>query len=79
MSINEDEQLKHYPDIHVNLVGENGNAFAILGACREAMKEADCSPEEITQFYEEATGEPPEGISGYDHLLQTCLKYFNVD
>jgi hypothetical protein len=29
-----------YPDITVKLVGENGNAYNILGRCRQAMRRA---------------------------------------
>ena len=62
-----------YPEITVKLVGEDGNAFAILGKCRMAMKRAGCSQEEIDLFYKEATS------GDYDHLLQICVKWFNLE
>ena len=62
-----------YPEITVKLVGEDGNAFAILGKCRMAMKRARCSQEEIDLFYKEATS------GDYDHLLQICVKWFNLE
>jgi len=36
-----------HPEIIVKLVGEDGNAFAILGKCRAAMRAHGLSPEEI--------------------------------
>lgn len=58
-----------YPNIKVKLVGQNGNAFAILVRVINAMRKANVEKSEIDTFQEEA-------MSGdYDHLLQTCLKY----
>jgi hypothetical protein len=62
-----------YPEITVTLVGEDGNAFNILGICRRAMKDAGCSKGEIEQFTQEATS------GDYDNLLQTTMKYFEVE
>jgi len=57
--------------IRVKLVGKNGNAFAILGEVRRAMK-GNVEKETIAEFTKEA-------MSGdYDHLLQTCMKYVEV-
>ena len=36
-----------YPNITVKLVGEDGNAFGILGRCRSQMRAAQLSQEEI--------------------------------
>ena len=61
-----------YPKIKVKLVGEDGNAFAILGRVTRAMHQAKVPPEEIKQFQTEA-------MSGdYDHLLCTCTEWVNV-
>lgn len=61
-----------YPNVKVKLVGNNGNAFAVLGACRKAAKAKNVSEDEIKAFMDEA-------MSGdYDHLLQTCMKWFDV-
>ena len=62
-----------YPDITVQLVGKDGNAFAILGRCRMAMKKAQIPEEEISKFTKEATS------GNYDHLLTTCIEWFNVE
>ena len=62
-----------YPDITVELVGKDGNAFNILGICRRAMKQAGLSETEINEFTKEATS------GDYNHLLATCTEYFNVE
>ena len=61
-----------HPDITVKLVGEDGNAFAILGTCRQAMRRARLPQAEIDAFMAEATA------GSYDHLLQTCMRWFDV-
>ena len=62
-----------YPEIVVELVGGNGNAFAILATCTKAIRKAGLSKEEQEAFMDEAK----EG--DYDHLLCTCMKWFTVE
>jgi hypothetical protein len=61
-----------FPNIKVKLVGTDGNAFAILGTVRSAMKKAKVPAETITTFSSEATS------GDYNHLLQTVMKYVEV-
>lgn len=61
-----------YPKIKVKLVGEDGNAFAILGRVRHEMKRNKVPAEDMQKFMEEATS------GDYDNLLQTCMKWVNV-
>ena len=65
--------MPKYPDITVELIGQNGNAFNILGICLRAMREADLPQEERDAFEKEATS------GNYDHLLATCIKWFNIE
>ena len=44
-----------YPDIEVQLTGNDGNAFAILGAVQGAMRRAGIEKAEQDAFYAEAT------------------------
>ncbi len=53
----------------VRLVGEDGNAYAILGRVRTALRAAGASPEYVERYTREATS----GV--YDHLLAVTLKY----
>jgi hypothetical protein len=59
-----------YPEVKtVKLIGEDGNAFAILGRVVKAMKSAGLSKEVQDAYFAEATS------GDYDHLLQTTLKW----
>jgi hypothetical protein len=61
-----------YPNIEVELVGRDGNAFAIMGRVSKALEDNGVSKKETKKFLDEC-------MSGdYDHLLQTCLKWVNV-
>ena len=58
-----------YPEIKVQLSGEDGNAFFIIGRVRKAMKRAGVPQEEIEKYSDECTS------GDYDHLLQTTMKW----
>ena len=64
--------IKH-PNIVVKLVGEDGNAFAILGRIEKAMRRAGVSQEERKAFQAEATA------GDYDDLLATCMKWVTCE
>lgn len=61
-----------YPEIEVELIGRDGNAFAILGAVQKELKRAKVPQEEITNFLDEATS------GDYDYLLQTVMNWVMV-
>jgi len=66
--INETQESKPI----LKLTGQDGNAFSILGKARLVARKAGWDKERISEFMEKA-------MSGdYDHLLQTCMKYFDV-
>lgn len=61
-----------YPDIEVQLSGEDGNAYGVLGHMQRALRAAGLDPDTIGEFRTEA-------MSGdYDHLLQTCMRWVEV-
>ena len=61
-----------YPNVEVQLSGEDGNAFAIMGAVQKALRRAGVDAEEIAKYKEES-------MSGdYDNLLQTAMRWVNV-
>lgn len=62
-----------YPDIHVELLGQDGNAFMILGLVQRAMRKAKVPQEIIRQYVDEATS------GDYDHLLQVTMQWVEVD
>jgi hypothetical protein len=63
----EEPQQPRYPDVQVQLSGEDGNAFAILGRTASALRRAGVPKEEIDEYLAEATS------GDYDHLLQTTM------
>lgn len=61
-----------YPSIKVKLVGQDGNAFAIMGAVKSALKKHGVSKEEIDEYLSDS-------MSGdYNHLLQVAMKWVVV-
>lgn len=62
-----------FPEVTVQLVGTDGNAFAILGAVSQAMRRAGIEKVYINEFVDEATS------GNYDHLLQTAMATVNVE
>jgi hypothetical protein len=62
-----------HPEVTVQLTGLDGNAFAILGRCQHAARRGGLSSVEIARFFDEAMG------GDYDHLLRTCLRWFECD
>lgn len=61
-----------YPQIEVQLVGEDGNAFAIMGRVSDAMRKAGVAQNEIEAYL-------AESMSGdYDNLLRTAVKWVAV-
>ncbi len=56
----------------VKLIGEDGNAFAIMGRCRRAAISAGWTKDQITKVLNEMMS------SDYNNLLQVAAKYFKV-
>ena len=59
-------------NIEVELTGHDGNAFAIMGKVKDALKDNGASSEEIDEYMKES-------MSGdYDNLLRTATEWVNV-
>ena len=57
----------------VRLIGMDGNAFAIMGRVRQALKNAGADKEYIDRYITEA-------MSGdYNHLLAVSMEYASVE
>lgn len=61
-----------YPNITVAVVLSPANAYSILAIVSKALRDNDLA-DEIPAFLKEATS------GDYDHLLQTCMKWVNVE
>ena len=57
----------------VELIGRDGNAYAIMGACSKAARRAGWASEKIEEVIAEMTS------GDYNHLLATAMKYFKVE
>ena len=62
-----------FPDIHVQLSGEDGNVFAILGRVRKELRRGGASPEQVDEFTREVTSS-----GSYDGALATIMRWVNV-
>lgn len=60
-----------YPDVEVELVGQDGNAFAILGAVCRALRRAGHG-DVVDAYMEAATA------GDYDHLLRVTCEWVEV-
>ena len=61
-----------YPNISIDLSNQDGNAFAIIGACTLALKRNGLR-NQVKPFIAEATS------GDYDKVLRTVLAWFSVE
>ncbi len=67
-----EQMLVRHPEIEVQLSGEDGNAFAILGRMQRALRNSGVPQAEVEAFLSEATS------GDYDDLLACCAKWVSV-
>lgn len=60
-----------YPDVQVELVGEDGNAVAIVGRVSKALKRAGHA-DAVEEYHRGATS------GDYEHLLATTMRWVEV-
>ena len=59
-------------DVAVELSGNDGNAFAVMGAVKSALKKAGASKEELDQYL-------ADSMSGdYDNLIRVAMDWVYV-
>lgn len=61
-----------FPDIQVQLTGNSGNAFAILGQVTKALRRAGVDKDTRDEYIEEATA------GDYNDLLVVTTKWVDV-
>lgn len=61
-----------YPDVEVELTGQDGNGFFIVGRVQRALRAAGVSQEERDAYTAEATA------GNYDELIQTTMRWVSV-
>lgn len=57
----------------VKLIGQDGNAFGIMGRVKQALRSAGSDKEYIDQYLSEATS------GDYDHLLAVSMEYVDIE
>lgn len=62
-----------FPNVTVRLAGEDGNAFAILGRVRDAMRDANIDEKDIKAYLDKAKS------GDYDNLLITTMEYVDTE
>lgn len=61
-----------YPEIEVQLTGNDGNAYAIMGAVQKALRRAEVPQHEIEQYLNQS-------MSGdYNNLLRVAMNWVSV-
>lgn len=61
-----------FPNIEVELSGQDGNAFGMVSRTRAALKRGGATREQEEEFFNDA-------LSGdYDHVLQTIMAWVTV-
>lgn len=63
----------HFPDVHVQLSGEDGNVFAIIGRVRRALIKAGATREQLECFMKEVTA-----AGSYDEALVVVMRWVDV-
>lgn len=61
-----------YPEVNVQLIGQDGNAFYILAKVCGALRSSGVPREIIDQFIDDATS------GDYENLLRTCMEWVEV-
>lgn len=61
-----------YPEIEVQLTGQDGNAYAIMGVVARALRRHGVSAEEIAEYRRESTS------GDYDNLLRVAMDWVDV-
>ncbi len=62
-----------FPEVHVQLSGEDGNVFSIIGRVSQALRRAGCTPSEIETFQNQV-----RSSQSYNEALSVVMQWVNV-
>jgi hypothetical protein len=62
-----------FPHVHVQLTGEDGNVFAIIGRVSASLTDAGVSDSEIQEFFDEVTT-----AGSYQGALRAVMRWVEV-
>lgn len=66
------ESTPRYPDVHVQLTGQDGNAFAIIARVRNTLRR------EVDRLAAEEFAEQALQAESYDGVLRLCMTWVDV-
>jgi hypothetical protein len=64
--------VPEYPEVYVQLTGQSGNVFFVIGKVSQAIRQAH-GQEAARKFQKEA-----RACEDYDHVLQLCIRTVHV-
>jgi hypothetical protein len=64
--------MPKYPNITAKLIGQDGNAYAIIGTVQRELRRGGVSSDEINEFVTEATS------GDYDNVIATAVRWVKV-
>lgn len=62
-----------FPNVEVELVGQDGNAFSMIGRTMAALRRGGATPEQLTEFQNEVTS------GDYNNVIQTISRWAEVN
>jgi hypothetical protein len=62
-----------FPDVHVQLSGQDGNVFSIIGRVRRALLNAGATQQQLDCFMKEITS-----AGSYDEALLVVMRWVHV-
>ena len=62
-----------FPNVHVQLSGQDGNVFAIIGRVRRALLKAGATQEQVDSFWAEVSN-----AHSYDEVLAVVMRWVDV-
>lgn len=72
VSPREEVGLPKYPDVEVELLGQDGNGFLIVSRVQRALRQAGVPADEVTAYVNEATD------GDYDNLLAVTGQWITI-
>ena len=66
--------MPKYPDVRVQLTGNDGNVFVVIANCKKAALQAGIPENEVGEFTNKVFA-----ADDYDHVLRICMEYFNCE
>ena len=62
-----------FPDVNIELIGQDGNAMSIIGRVLKALRKGGATDDEQKEYLDEA-------MSGdYNNVIQTTMRWVNVE